>query len=139
MVKREISLQNNLGELKRLTAFMEEAATEWNLNFELLFQLNLVAEEAVSNIILHGLQDIRKMENILVELSFGQGELSMRITDHGMEFNPLTVPPPDDLDKPASERQIGGLGIYFMRQFMDNVEYYRENHCNVLILTKKVS
>jgi serine/threonine-protein kinase RsbW len=139
MVKREISLQNDLGELKRLTAFMEEAVTEWNLNFELLFQLNLVAEEAVSNIILHGLQDIRKMEDILVELSFGQGELLMRITDHGMEFNPLTMPPPDDLDKPANERQIGGLGIYFMRQFMDNVEYYRENHCNVLILTKKVS
>jgi serine/threonine-protein kinase RsbW len=139
MVKREISLQNDLGELKRLTAFMEEAATEWNLNFELLFQLNLVAEEAVSNIILHGLHDIRKMENILVELSFGQGELLMRITDHGLEFNPLTMPPPDDLDKSASERQIGGLGIYFIRQFMDNVEYYRENHCNVLILTKKVS
>jgi serine/threonine-protein kinase RsbW len=139
MVKREISLQNDLGELNRLNAFMEAAAAEWKLNDELLFQLNLVAEEVVSNIILHGLKNIRKNENILVELSFGQGELKMCITDHGMEFNPLTVPPPDDLDKPASERQIGGLGIYFIRQFMDNVEYYRENHCNVLILIKKVS
>jgi serine/threonine-protein kinase RsbW len=138
MVKREISIQNDLGELKRLTAFMEEAAAEWNFSNDLLFQLNLVAEEVISNIILYGFKNDQTDEKIQVELSFIQGELKMSVTDHGIEFNPLTLPPPDDLDKPASERNIGGLGVYIIRQIMDEVEYHRDDNSNILILTKKI-
>ena len=138
MLKHEISIQNDLRELGRLTAFLEEAAAAWGFSNDLLFHLNLVAEEVVSNIILYGFNNSLAEENILVELSFGQGELKMRVTDHGIEFNPLKVPPPDDLDKPVSERKIGGLGVFFVRQLMDQVEYHRIGDCNVLILTKKI-
>lgn len=138
MLKREISLKNDLRELARLTAFLENIASELHFSNDLLFHLNLVTEEIVSNIILHGLMSTKTEESILVELSFNEGELIMCVTDHGKEFNPMLVPPPDDLDKPASERNIGGLGIYFVRQLMDNIEYHRENDKNILILIKKI-
>ena len=138
MLKREISIKNDLRELERLTAFLEDVASEWHFSDDLLFHLNLVAEEIVSNIILHGLISTETEEHILLELSFSQGELNMCVTDHGIEFNPMSVPPPDDLDKPASERNIGGLGVYFVRQLMDKVEYQREDNSNILMLTKKI-
>lgn len=138
MLKREISILNDLGELARLNAFLEETALNWGLSNDLLFYLNLVAEEVVSNIILYGFENNRSEEKIRIELEFSQGELKICVTDHGIEFNPLKVPPPDDLDKPLSERNIGGMGIYFVRQLMDQVEYHRENDCNILILIKKI-
>jgi len=138
MLKREISIHNDLRELEHLTAFLEEAAAEWGFSNDLLFHLNLVTEEVVSNIMLYGFTNSRPGENILVELKFNNGELKICVTDHGMEFNPLTVPPPDDLDKPVNERKIGGLGVFFVRQLMDQVEYHRENDSNMLILTKKI-
>ncbi len=138
MLKREVSIKNDLRELKNLTAFLEDAAAEWHFSNDLLFQLNLVAEEVISNIILYGFKNDQTEENIRVELLFTQGELKMRVTDHGIEFNPLTLPPPDDLDKPASERNIGGLGVYIIRQIMDEVEYHRDDNSNILILTKKI-
>ena len=139
MLKREISIKNDLRELGGLTAFLEAAAAEWHFSNDLLFQLNLVAEEVVSNIMLYGFKNIQTEENILVELSFRKGELKMSVTDHGIEFNPLKVPPPDDLDKTVSERNIGGLGVYFVRQLMDKVEYHREDCSNILVLTKKIT
>jgi anti-sigma regulatory factor (Ser/Thr protein kinase) len=138
MLKRDISINSDLLELERLTAFLEETAEEWGIENDLLFYLNLVAEEVVSNIILYGFEDNRTGEKILLELSVVQGELKICITDHGIEFDPLKVPPPDDLDKPLSERKIGGLGVYFIRQMMDKVEYRRENDSNILVLTKKI-
>jgi anti-sigma regulatory factor (Ser/Thr protein kinase) len=138
MLKRDISINSDLLELERLTAFLEETAEEWGIDNDLLFYLNLVAEEVVSNIILYGFEDNRTGEKILLELSVVQGELKICITDHGIEFDPLKVPPPDDLDKPLSERKIGGLGVYFIRQMMDKVEYRRENDSNILVLTKKI-
>jgi len=138
MLKREISILNDLGELARLTAFLEETALDWGFSNDLLFHLNLVAEEVVSNIILYGFENNRSEEKIRIELEFSQGELKICVTDHGIEFNPMKVPPPDDLDKPLSERNIGGLGVYFVRQLMDQVEYHRENDCNILILIKKI-
>jgi serine/threonine-protein kinase RsbW len=138
MLKREISILNDLKELERLNSFLEETAEEWDLSDDLLFQLNLVTEEVVSNIILYGYKDKQIADYILLELTLLDGKLKICIKDHAIEFNPLKVPPPDDLDKPLDERKIGGLGVYFIRQMMDHVEYQREQDCNILVLTKKI-
>jgi len=137
-MKHKISIHNNMSELERLNAFLEMTGAEWDIAPELLFQLNLASEEVVSNIIRYGYKTKTARDNILVELALGDNHLKISFTDHGAEFNPLQVPPPDDLDKPARERKAGGLGIYLIRNLMDEVDYQRVNDCNILILTKKI-
>jgi len=44
----------------------------------------------------------------------------------------------EDTDKPAEERNIGGLGIHFIKTLMDQVEYRREANMNILTLKKKI-
>jgi serine/threonine-protein kinase RsbW len=139
MLKYEISFLNDLTELARLNVFIENAASDWGLSKEMVNHLSLVAEEVISNIILYGFKEGTTGAKIFLELSFNPGELTMRITDHGIEFNPLKVPTPDDLDKPVKDRKIGGLGVYFIRQLMDKVDYQRKEDSNILILTKKIS
>jgi sigma-B regulation protein RsbU (phosphoserine phosphatase) len=139
MLKFKMTIKNNLDELERLNAFLEKTANEWGISRELMFELNMVVEEVVSNIIRHGYKENKVEDEILLEMAFNESEITIRITDHSIEFNPLKVPPPVDLDKPARERKVGGLGVYFIREMLDKVDYLRENDSNILILTKKVS
>jgi len=58
--------------------------------------------------------------------------------DDGKPFNPLTIPPPD-ISAPPRDRSVGGVGIYFVAQLMDDVAYERQGDTNYLILSKKIN
>ena len=65
-------------------------------------------------------------------------DVVISFTDTGRPFNPLNESPPD-LDASLEERQIGGLGIYIVREKMDEVSYeYREGK-NILTMTKDLN
>ena len=57
------------------------------------------------------------------------------LTDSGKEFDPTQVPDAD-VTLSADEREIGGLGIFLIRQIMDKVDYQRREGKNVLTLCK---
>jgi len=64
-------------------------------------------------------------------------KIVIRFEDTGKPYNPLEKPGPD-LDKPLMERDIGGLGVFLVKQLMDKVEYSRVGNKNVLIMTKGI-
>jgi len=55
--------------------------------------------------------------------------------DTGKPYNPLERIDPA-LDIPLMEREIGGLGIYFVKNLMDKVEYEHIGGKNTLTITK---
>ena len=59
--------------------------------------------------------------------------LCIDIIDHGVPFDPLSVPPPDLSEDPA-ERVIGGVGIFLLRTMVDEMTYHRDHDQNVLRL-----
>ena len=61
----------------------------------------------------------------------------IELTDSGKPFNPLAKADPDT-SLSASERKIGGLGIFMVKKMMDKVEYLRYDNCNKLYLYKKI-
>ena len=74
-------------------------------------------------------------------LAFGFDEkkrlMTLVVTDEGVPFNPLEREEPD-ITLSASERDIGGLGIFITRKTMDTVSYANENGKNILTMTKKI-
>lgn len=74
-----------------------------------------------------------------MDLSISNNQVIAIICDTGIPFNPLeNAPTPPDLRSSIEERCIGGLGVYFLEQYMDKVEYKRENNQNVLTLIKYI-
>lgn len=67
----------------------------------------------------------------------GSEELTLVFKDKGKPFNPLERKDPD-LTLSAEEREIGGLGIFLTKKFMDSVEYEFVDGMNVLKITKKI-
>ena len=98
--------------------------------------LNLALDEAVTNIVKHGL-GANGAHQIRVQVRLDGTDFSAQIEDDGPEFNP-TKYPAVDCTKSMGERPLGGLGIHLVRSLVTKLEYRRENGKNVLTLLKRV-
>lgn len=124
-------------ELTKLEGFTEDFAQGSGLSDKDLFALQIIVEELVTNVIDYG--GVPAGEHaVRVDLSAEDGELLIRITDRGAEYNPLLREDPD-VTLSAEERPIGGLGVHFCKKLTDAQEYERRDGCNVLTLRKKLS
>lgn len=103
---------------------------------EALFQVRLVVEEVLMNVISHGSDGVHR-PRIRLRLAQDGDLLSMEIADTGIAYDPLQAPPPD-LEADIEDRPIGGLGVHLMREMMDSLAYHREGDWNRLTMTKKV-
>lgn len=74
--------------------------------------------------------------NCLVER--GTGNLLLRFKDRGKPFNPLAREDPD-LTLALEERPVGGLGIYMVKQFVDEADYEYRDGFNILTLRKRIA
>lgn len=69
--------------------------------------------------------------------AFDDNILTICFKDKGKPFNPIAKDDPD-ITLSAEERDIGGLGIFLTKKFMDGVEYeYADGH-NILTIRKKI-
>jgi anti-sigma regulatory factor (Ser/Thr protein kinase) len=98
--------------------------------------VQLALSEWLTNIVEHAYRE-RRAGVIDVSYMLEDGALAVTVTDDGPAFDPLSLPPPDT-DEPIEDREPGGLGVHFIRQLMDHVEYRRADGRNTLVFTKKV-
>ena len=135
-MEKTLILKNDIAEISRLAEFVENLGEEFMLTPDLVFNLNLVLEEAVSNVILYAYP---KEEHEIITLSAKKdgNMLIFVLTDSGKEFDPTQIPDAD-VTLSAEEREIGGLGIFLIRQIMNTVEYQRIEGRNVLTLRKEI-
>lgn len=120
-----------------MNRFLEETAEAFRLDSALLMSLNLVMEEAVSNIIFYAYKDGETGENIRISMELADDVLTIILTDTGLPFDPTAREDPD-VSLSAEERPIGGLGIFLIKKMMDEVVYRREGDTNVFIMRKKI-
>ena len=133
-MEKKLVIKNDISEINKLAVFIEELSEELVLNPELKFNLNLVLEEAVSNVIFYAYGE-EKQKEISLMAKMSENNLIFVLTDSGKEFDPTKVPDAD-ITLSAEEREIGGLGIFLIRQIMNLVEYQRIDGKNVLTMGK---
>ena len=63
----------------------------------------------------------------------GPGRFYLAVTDWGTPFNPLEQPPPD-LSTDISERAVGGLGIYLVKDMAARLDYEYRDGRNIVML-----
>ena len=135
-MEKSIVLANEISEISRLNGFIEEIGEEFGLTPDVGFNLNLVLEEAVVNIINYAYPK-EDHQWIYLSAKLQDGTIILVLTDTGKEFDP-TMAPEADITLSADEREIGGLGIFLIRQIMNEVKYERIDGKNVLTLEKKL-
>lgn len=135
-MNKEIIIKNEIAELERVAVFVEEVSQLLSLDSETTMNLNLALEEVVSNVILYAYP--QKMgENIIIKASSDDNILVFTITDKGDEFDPTKVEDAD-ITLAAEDRGIGGLGIFIVKNIMNEVTYQRLDGKNILTLKKNI-
>jgi anti-sigma regulatory factor (Ser/Thr protein kinase) len=135
-MEKSIILANDISEVSRLYEFIEEVGNDFSLSPDIVFNLNLVLEEAVVNIINYAYPK-EDHQHIYLSAKMRDDSIVLVLTDTGKEFDP-TAAPEADVTLSADEREIGGLGIFLIRQIMNEVKYERIEGKNVLTLEKKI-
>lgn len=133
---KHFTIENKVDELPALAEEIDELAFTWKLPQVLVMNINLVIEEAVTNIIFYAFTDNTK-HLIKIKIMIENKSLTLEITDDGIPFDPLSHQKPN-ITLTAEERTVGGLGIFLMTQIMDKIHYTRKNNQNILTLTKSL-
>ena len=126
--KAEISLTPDAESVKTVAEFLDTTLEAWEIPMKVVSKLQIVADEIYSNIVRYS-----QAKNAKVTAVQNGTVLSLRFEDDGKPYDPTTAVEPD-ITASAEEREIGGLGIFIVRNMMDSMDYrYKDGH-NVLTL-----
>lgn len=132
---RQLILPGAIAALPQITRFLDTLASAWNFPESLVLSLNLVLEEAFTNIVNYGLEK-GSGQDVVFDFENQPSKIVITIADEGKAFDPTRREEPDTA-LPAEERPIGGLGIFLIRKMMDKVSYERKEGKNILRLEKQ--
>ena len=135
VIASQLVLSTQTAEFDQLRSWFQEFARQLELPEEITSRMLIAADEVFTNIAEYAYPGAAGQ----VEVSAEQKDAMLRLTfkDSGKPFDPTKTADPD-IRAPAAERPIGGLGIFVMKKLMDQVEYRRENGCNILTLSKRI-
>lgn len=130
-----LSLYAEPSRLATIREFVAQAGYDLGLNKQEIYDLQLAVDEACANVVLHAYGGRGGEVEITVELTGGGVRVTIR--DWGRAFDPQTVPSPD-IEASLEQRRLGGLGLYLMRQVMDEVHFaFDVDNGNTLTLLKR--
>ncbi|MFQ6056054.1 MAG: ATP-binding protein [Methanosarcinales archaeon] len=126
--------KNKMEELPKMIDFVTYAMEYFGLDEEKIFDVQMAVDEACTNIIQYA-YPMEEEGIIEIFCKIIDGNFAVIIKDYGKPFNPNSVPIPD-LTANLEERKEGGLGIFFMKELMDELRYEYKNGCETLIMIK---
>ena len=130
----------NYDSLDKLRTFVADEAVVCGFSDKAVYQIQLAADEAFTNIIEHAYGG-ECQEDIGCTCQIGDGSLTITLQDCGQAFDPKTVAEPD-LESNIENRKVGGLGLYLIKQLMDEAYFTlipkpgQAGKCNVLTMVK---
>ena len=123
--------------LKLLRDFIEEECMGFpQVDEQTLLDLKLATDEACTNIILHGYAGMRT-GTITLGCKVDGDRVILQISDSGYPFE-LGERSKPDIENGLEDSPLGGFGVYFIYQTMDEVIYEVDGLENCLTMVKKL-
>ena len=120
--------------LADIANFVRLAAKDAGLSDFAVYTVETAVDEACSNIIEHAYGG-ENMGDIEITCQNHTENLTVKIGDWGRHFQPENIPDPDLHDN-LDNLPDHGLGLFFMRKWMDEVDFHFSEGCNLLTMVK---
>jgi len=136
--ERKLRIPAKLDQIEAACEFVGGVAREAGMSDDAVYHCYLSVEEICTNIIEHGYHyhDGGHVIDIVCRiLSTG---LQITIIDDAAPFNPLRLDDPDP-SAPLMEREGGGWGVFFVKKYMDRLDYRFINNRNHFMMQKNKS
>ncbi len=118
---KQLTVEGYFKNLACIGEFVSEAARQAGLADRAVYAVRMAVDEACTNIIEHAYRGEGRGQIRLIYQIQADG-LSIVIYDQGEPFSPTSVPELD-IQAPLEARQSGGMGLFFIRSLMDQVEF----------------
>ncbi len=135
MINSTLTIAGNYQNLAAIGQFVTHWAIESGLNERAVYAVQMAVDEACSNIIEHAYGGEGKGDIELHCRKLDDG-LEVTVRDKGRPFDPTLVDAPN-IHAPLEERNEGGLGLFLMKELMDDVAFEFGKNGNTLLLVKR--
>lgn len=125
------TFSSEISALNQVMDFIDAALVQKNASEKMISQVNIIADELVSNIIRYS-----KSEDFKVKCRVSEQEITLHFSDTGIPYDPLKYEEAD-ITLSAEERPIGGLGIMMVKKMVDSIEYEHKEKQNLLKIVKR--
>ncbi len=132
----EMVIEAAVENLPEVIGFIERHLEEVQCGMKAQMQICIAAEEVFVNIANYAYAPNKGNATVRIDVT-EEPLVIITFMDNGVPFDPLKKEDPD-ISLPASERRIGGLGIFMTKKTMDNVEYEYRDGQNILRLKKNL-
>jgi serine/threonine-protein kinase RsbW len=117
--------------------FIEKECKQHELvDDNICFDLKLAVDEACTNIIMHGYVGMEP-GSIILSLEMEPEKLIVTITDFGHPFKP-DEPSAPNMNVKLEDWPVGGLGLFFIYQTIDEINYEATDKGNHVIFVKRL-
>lgn len=117
--------------------FVDDSLKALQVQGQSAYDIRLALDEITTNIAKHAYKDLKKPGPISISCDRSGSDVTVVIIDEGPYFDPTKTPPPD-LTAELEKRQVGGLGIYFVRRVITQMKHEYTNGRNILTLIKTI-
>jgi serine/threonine-protein kinase RsbW len=119
--KKELFLPSRLDSVEKAAIEADDFAKKFGFSDEAIYAIDMAVREAVANAVKHGnlLDESKQVEMTFSNLPKG---LEITIRDYGIGFAVEEIPDPTN---PENLLKASGRGILFMRNFAEEVEWFR--------------
>ena len=134
-MKEELVIEAVIDNLDEVNLFVHKSIEQFEVSKRTLMQLDLVVEEIFVNIASYAYSPNTGLVKILLKTDIEPLSISLTFIDSGVPYNPLEKSDPD-VNLSADDRQIGGLGIFLTKNFVDDISYQFLDGRNILKIEK---
>lgn len=134
----KLEVDATIENLKQVINFVNEPLSHASCPAKVQMQIELAVEEIFVNIANYAYAPGKGTATILMETQDDPFIMTITFIDHGVAYNPLKKEDPD-VNLSATDRPIGGLGIFLTKEVMDHVSYEYKDGQNYLTLTKSLT
>lgn len=132
---KEWTIEAKTENIPRVTDLINAELEALGCPMKVQLQLDVAIDELLSNIAFYAYAPGSGRATVRLEAEDAPRAVTLTFLDSGTPFDPLAASDPD-IQLPAGERRIGGLGIFLVRKTMDAIRYEYRDGQNVLSIRK---
>jgi serine/threonine-protein kinase RsbW len=133
--EKRLTIPATLEKVEEACEFVSNFAGDLGMSDDAVYHCYLSVEEVCTNVIEHGYKYKGDDQVIEVVCQPQSDHLRIVIIDDAVRFDPMVLNDPDP-SAPLLDRGDGGWGVFFVKKFMNSVDYRYEKNRNQLILKK---
>ena len=134
---KEMTIDAVIENIPTVTAFVDEQLEAIDCPPRAQMQIDIAIDELFGNIAHYAYDPEVGPATVRVEVVKEPMAVIVTFIDHGVPYDPLAKADPD-ITLSADERDVGGLGIYMVKQSMDSVTYEYRDGQNILAIRKEI-